>query len=212
MSGIVIFDLCDTLVADNTTVGFLRLMGQRHPQVARALDHWTRRGSPRYWIGAIAYRLGRDLARERLVASLAGLSRAAIEAGAADYAASLGQRVNAAVIARLEAHRAAGERVMILSSSLDPVVGAIARTFGVEGRGSMLGYDGDRATGRLESDLTGAKLGVVRDEGRDLVAAYSDNRTDLGLLRAARRGVLVVPRGGVRPGRLPDGIDELIDA
>lgn len=212
MSEIVVFDLCDTLVAENTTIGFLRLMAGRHPPVAKALGRWTERDHIGFWIGAIAYRLGRDVARERLIASLRGLSRATIDAGAADYATSVQDRMNLAVVARLERYRAAGTRVVILSSSLDPVVKAIASSLGVEGEGSALTFAGESCTGELATDLTGAKLEAVQRHGDELLAAFSDNWTDLPLLCAARHGVLVVPRGGQRPATAPVGVNEILHA
>lgn len=210
MSDLVVFDLCDTLVAENTTIGFLRLLASSHPPVDRALRRWTDRSSPFFWFGALAHRLGHDLARQRLIASLKSLSREAIERGANAYADQAGARLNASVVARLEAHKAGGQQVKILSSSLDPVVRALASTLGVAGEGSKLRYIGPVSDGNLASDMTGRKLDHLGAQGDTLVAAYSDNASDLALLRAADHGVLVVPRGGTVPPYLPEGVDEVL--
>jgi len=195
---IAVFDLCDTLFAENTTVGFLRKVAAEEGATKRALQRWL--GNPLFFlVGAIAQRLGRDLARERLVASLAGLSRDRIDELARRYAASLvASGGNQAVLGRLEAHRQAGDRVVILSSSLAPVVEAIAAALGVEGFGSTLGFTPDeRCTGRITNDLTGAKPALARQLQRDgeRLVAYSDNRTDEALLRAADQGFVILPAG-----------------
>lgn len=195
---LIVFDLCDTLYAANTTRGFLEALSASQPRVARALRRWTDRRSPAFWIGALAHRLGRDLARDRLIASLSGLERAMLRQVADDYVeTSLPRRRNAELHETLARHRAAGDRVVILSNSLDLVVEAVARRLGVEGRGSALGWAGDLCTGRLVDDLTGRK-GVVakllRQPGEQLVV-YTDNRTDRDLVDMADEAVIVQPRG-----------------
>lgn len=192
---IAIFDLCDTLYAENTTVGFLRFASKQEPSIAQALGRWL--DNPLFFlIGAVAQRLGRDLARERLIASLAGLWKGRIEQLASAYAAQLEARGNAPIIRRLEEHRQQGDRVVIVSSSLAPVVEAIAARLGVAGHGSTLGFTPEgHCTGRITDDLTGAKpaiAGRLRGAGERMIV-YSDNRTDEKLLRVADKGFVVLP-------------------
>ncbi|UUR08416.1 HAD family hydrolase [Sphingomonas glaciei] len=196
---IAIFDLCDTLYAENTTVGFLRFAAQQEPAIAQALKRWL--DNPLFFlIGAVAQRLGRDLARERLVASLKGLPRDRIEQLASGYAETLAdRRSNPSVLQRLEEHRGRGDRVAIVSSSLAPVVEAIAGRLGVEGRGSTLGFTAaEQCTGRITDDLTGAKPRIaaqLRASGERMIV-YSDNRTDEALLRSADEGFVILPAAG----------------
>lgn len=193
---IAIFDLCDTLYAENTTVGFLRFAAQQEPAIARALKRWL--DNPLFFlVGAVAQRLGRDLARERLVASLKGLSRERIEELASGYAATLGDRhPNRPVLQRLEQHLEDGDGVAIVSSSLAPIVEAIAARLGVEGHGSALGFTpAGYCTGRIANDLTGAKPAIasrLRQGGEQLIV-YSDNRTDEALVKAADEGFVILP-------------------
>ena len=75
---LAVFDLCDTLVAENTTVGFLRFYAEATGTAAlkRALSRWTSRRSPFFYLGAVAHRLaGVDLGRRRMLAALAGEPR-----------------------------------------------------------------------------------------------------------------------------------------
>ncbi|NJC06478.1 HAD superfamily phosphoserine phosphatase-like hydrolase [Sphingomonas kaistensis] len=195
---IALFDLCDTLYAENTTVGFLRFASREEPAIASALQRWLE--NPLFFLlGAVAQRLGRDLARERLVASLAGLPRDRIEHLASAYAERLEDtRSNTPLLVRLDEHRKRGDRVVIVSSSLAPVVEAVASRLGVEGHGSTLGFTNDgRCTGKITKDLTGAKPAIaagLRGEGEWMIV-YSDNRTDEELLRSADEGFVVLPAG-----------------
>lgn len=199
---LAIFDVCDTLYAANTTVAYLDHLASSgdHPAVARAIDRWTSRRSPSFWVGAVAHRLlGWDVARERLVASLRGEARDTLEAAARDFAANvLPALVNAPLIDQLEAHRAAGDRVMLVSSSLDVVIAAIASRLGAEFAASTLGFRNGRSTGKIIRDVTGKKDDIVRDlDGvkPSHLVVYTDNRTDLALVRLADRATIVIPHG-----------------
>lgn len=199
---LAIFDVCDTLYAANTTVAYLNHLASSgaHPAVARAIDRWTTRRSPLFWVGAVAHRLlGRDVARARLIAALRGEPRDTLEAAARDFAANiLPALANAPLIERLEAHRAAGDRVMLVSSSLDVVIAAIASRLEVEFAASTLGFHDDRCTGKIERDVTGKKDDIVRNlagEKSSRLFVYTDNRTDLALVRLADRATIVIPRG-----------------
>ena len=195
---LIVFDLCDTLYAANTTRGFLQHLGRSRPKVAKVLKRWTSRSSPGFWLGAIAHRLGRDLARKRMVGALAGLDRAELADAADGYvAADLAGRANAPLHEALARHRAAGDRIFILTNSLDPVVQAVAEHLGVEGRGSLLEWNGDRCTGRIRDDLTGRKgrlAAAMRQAGERLVV-YTDNRTDRDLVDLADEATIVLPHG-----------------
>lgn len=198
---LVIFDLCDTLYDVNTTVGFVDYYqsAQQAQHIARTLRRWSSKASPWFYLGAIADRFfGADLARRRIIGALAGEPRTKLAAAAADYARNiLSERANEPLHDRLTAHIAAGDHVMLLSSSLDVVVGEIAALLGVDYRASKLGFDGDRCTGKLKRDLTGRKSAAIRDllEGGISLSVYTDNRTDRDLVAIADRAAIVVPRG-----------------
>jgi len=198
---LVIFDLCDTLYDVNTTVGFVDYYQsvQHDQRIARILRRWLSKTSLWFYLGAVAQRfLGWDLARQRIVAALASESRATLTKAAADYACNvLPSRANQPLHDQLRTHLAAGDHVMILSSSLDLVVAEVASVLGVDFRASKLGFDGDRCTGQLEQDLTGRKASEVRDlvETSSYICVYTDNRSDRDLIAIANQATIVIAQG-----------------
>lgn len=202
---LAVFDLCDTLYAENTTMGFVRfLLGREGRAAGRlALAAMEDRRLPFFYgLAALHRGLGLELWRPAAVRLLAGFTRAELEAAARAYAAeALPARANAATHARLARHRAAGDRVAIVSSSLDVVVEAVAARLGVEWRASRLGFAAGRCSGRIAEDLTGRKAAVVAalaGEAAPLVHVYTDNLSDRELVAAADRPTIVIPRGRTR--------------
>lgn len=199
---LVVFDVCDTLYGCNTTVGFIRHYAatENSRGIEQVLKRWLDRGSPFFYLGAIMHRLaGQDIARRRLIAALAGEPRQRLAAVASDYARhALPGRANAAVHERLERHRASGDRIVLVSSSLDVVVDPIAELLGAEYRASTMEFVDDVCTGRLTRDLTGNKAAVVRDlaVGQPMrLSVYTDNRSDRELVAIADDATVVIPRG-----------------
>jgi phosphoserine phosphatase len=198
---LVIFDLCDTLYDQNTTIGFIRQYRslQQDDHISRALRVWLSRFSPFFYVGAMAHRLfGWDLARQRLIAALTGESKAKLIEAATDYARNvLPSRANPLLHDRLESHLTAGDRVILLSSSIDLVVAEVALALGVEYRASRLGFSGDRCTGRLTDDLTGRKTAAIRDllDTGPTICVYTDNRSDSDLIAIADRATIIIPHG-----------------
>jgi HAD superfamily hydrolase (TIGR01490 family) len=101
----------------------------------------------------------------------------------------------------VERHRARGERVYVVSATLQEIVEAIADDLGFDGAlGTICEVRDGRYTGRaLRALHAGAKAEAVRElaagEGLDLSActAYSDSHTDLPFLEAVGRPVAVNP-------------------
>jgi phosphoserine phosphatase len=199
--GLAVFDICDTLYSVNTTVDFLRFFGARNdPAVAARVARWTGRGHPAFWLGALSHRLlGKDIAKARMIAALAGHDRALIDAEANAYASQrLPALSNAEVMQRLERHRANGDDILLLSSSISPVAEAIGRALRVEAQGSLLGFDGGRCTGRIATDLTSRKSEYLAQSGAPIerpLSVYTDNRTDRALIALADRATIVLPKG-----------------
>lgn len=207
-SWLVIFDVCDTLYGCNTTAGFIHhyAASEENRRIEQTLRRWFDRGSPFFYVGAAMHRIaGYDIARKRLIASLAGETRERLKAAAGDYARrSLPSLANAEVHERLERHRASGQRIVLVSSSLDLVVEAIAELLGVEYRASILEFDDGICTGRLVRDLTGNKAAVVRDLAGSQPAhltVYTDNRSDRGLVAMADDAMIIIPRGAAAGAR-----------
>jgi HAD superfamily hydrolase (TIGR01490 family) len=205
---LVIFDVCDTLYAENTTVGFLRHFHRDRAGSRYKRLEWlvTSKASPAFYVGAVAQRLfQRDVARAWLVRSLAGAREAELREAADHYAKQLDSRANRALHERLAEHRAQGHRIVLVSSSLDLVIAAIARRLGAEWRASRLGLEGGRCTGRLVTDLTGRKheevaaLAAEAGPGTRL-HVYTDNLSDLDLVSRAEHAHVVIPAGRSRAG------------
>lgn len=204
---VAIFDVCQTLVAQNTTLGFVRhyhaLQGPSFAaSMVAAVDD---RRSPLFYLSAALHHgPGLDMHRWTLARSLWGAHRTALEAAAADYVARVAPAlVNAPVMARLEAHRAAGDRVVLLSNSLDPVIGALAAAWGVEWHASRLGFAGPLCTGRIEADLTGRKSEIAAallsaQLPDPVIHVYTDNHSDRDLIAMADHPTIVIPRGKSR--------------
>jgi len=198
---IAVFDVCDTLFSVNTTVGFLRFYSRRTGDagMSAALDRWTSRSSPAFYLGALTYRLAHwDLARTRLIATLRGHSRDRLVTSADEYAgAELSRRIVEPVHTRLQEHRERGDRVILASSSLDIVIAAIARDLAVEFVASELGFANGKCTGIIVNDLTGRKpaaISALVAPGASL-HVYTDNRSDKALLQMANRCTIIVPAG-----------------
>ena len=106
----------------------------------------------------------------------------------------------------VEQHHARGERVYIVSATLQEIVDAIAGDLGFDGAmGTICEVRDGHYTGRPVRSLhAGAKAEVVREvaqrEGLDLVecTAYSDSHTDLPFLEAVGHPVAVNPDRALR--------------
>lgn len=201
---LALFDLCDTLYCENTTRGFVghvhKTGGHRARALAMTLVH--SKWSPGFYICAALYRFtGRDPFKALLVRSLRGLSAEALNAAAADYVRQvLPRKRNAPLQALFAEHLAAGDRVVIVSNSIDVVVEAVAAQSGVAWRGSPLEFDSGICTGRLIADIRGRKsslLADLLDEDRDRtrIQVYTDNMSDRDLIECADQATVVIPKG-----------------
>lgn len=204
---LAIFDLCETLYAENTTLGFVRFFQARHGSLySRALlEAVYSRRLPVFYLLAVIHRLcSVDLFRWATARSLKGRDRAMLAEAARAYATEVLPRKAITVThKRLTEHRAAGDRVVIVSNSLDVVVEAVAGQIGIEGHSSRLGYRDGRCNGRIEHDLTSRKAGVVAKLVHDqpvppIIHAYTDNLSDRDLVLAADRPTIIIPAGRTR--------------
>ena len=101
----------------------------------------------------------------------------------------------------VERHRERGERVYVVSATLQEIVEAIADDLGFDGAlGTICEVQGGRYTGRaLRALHAGAKADCVRtvaeEQGFDLATctAYSDSHTDLPFLEVVGHPVAVNP-------------------
>jgi HAD superfamily hydrolase (TIGR01490 family) len=106
----------------------------------------------------------------------------------------------------VEEHHERGERVYIVSATLQEIVDAIAEDLGFDGAlGTICEVRDGRYTGRalraLHAEAKAEALrAVARDEGFDLAecTAYSDSHTDLPFLEAVGHPVVVNPDRALR--------------
>lgn len=199
---LAIFDVCDTLYAENTTIGFINwyLKGEAVPNAI--LKTLLSRRSVLMWPIALVERaMVLDLRRKIAIRLLRNRSRLELELAAQRYVSEiLMSRQNVAVHQRLQSHLQLGHCVVLLSNSLDIVVAAIARHLGVRYKASRLAFEDNRCLGLTTQDLAGRKHFVVgeltsRRNARTSLYVYSDNESDSALLSAADKAFIIVPRG-----------------
>lgn len=195
------FDVDGTLTRRDTMVPFLqRLCGVQ--RLARALG---RRGLA---LSAVALgRVDRDVVKDAVLGDLlAGRDAAAVRAAGADYAMFLVSRgrLRPDTLARLRDHRSAGDRVVLVSASLDVYLKPLGERLGVDGVLCSTLEEG--ADGRLTGRLFGANCRGPEKVARlhtwfdaegipsPRLVAYGDSTGDRELLARADVGILVRPR------------------
>lgn len=147
---VAVFDLDGTVTSHDTLVPFLIGFLARHP--ARAWRLW------RLPFSLLRFALGLS-DRGRLKASLVrqamgGVSRREVEAWAEQFCNSrLPPLLNPGALEAIERHRAAGDRLVLLSASVDLYVPRIARHLGFdEAICTGISWRGDRLEGRLTTE------------------------------------------------------------
>jgi phosphatidylglycerophosphatase C len=190
---VAVFDLDGTITRHDTLWPYLRGFLRRHPRAG----FW-----PRVLAAVARYPLDRDrgLLKSRLLRiAMAGATRLQVEAWTADYVASLGDaELCPGALVAIASHRAAGDRLVLLSASVDLYVPALGR---------RLGFDEVICTevAWREARLDGALVTENRraEEKRRCVealrarlpgarfTAYGNARSDFAHLQAVEEPVLV---------------------
>jgi phosphatidylglycerophosphatase C len=195
-SAVALFDLDGTLTYHDTLMPFLAGYLARHPTRLRRL--W--RIAPALLEYAVR---GRDHGRlkSRVIrAVMGGDERVVIDSWARAFASSLGPRgkFRPAALVTLEAHRAAGDHLVLLSASPDLYVPYIGRALNFERTlctevlwaGDRL--DGDLRTANRRGEEKLRCLETLRGQYPNArVTAYGNSASDLAHLARADRAVLV---------------------
>jgi HAD superfamily hydrolase (TIGR01490 family) len=158
----------------------------------------------RAWSGRLPKRHFQDEWLRRLTTCFAGVDVATFEIMAERAVdAELWPRRREDVIAALRVHLAAGERVVVASGALQPVVEAFARRLGratgspVESLGTPLEVEEGRLTGRLIGPVSTGEIKARRVHellgAERLSAAYGDSAADVPLLLLSDAPVAVYP-------------------
>lgn len=193
---LIVCDVCDTLYNSNTTFDFIRFFVNRKGGLGRLwLSIISSRYSPLFYFLIVAGKIFRtDLVRILALRLLSGLDRKKLSDLAFDFHDSvLQKRKNEKVFSLLERLKKDGD-VMLLSSSIDPVIGAIAQRNGFSFQSSTLGYKNDVSSGSLSQDLTGIKhkqLAAWKKEYNRL-AVVTDNHSDYDLVKMADERYVVL--------------------
>jgi phosphatidylglycerophosphatase C len=208
---VALFDLDGTLTHRDTLLPFLAGYLARHP--SRLARQW------RLGPAALGYALdGRDrgLLKSRVIrAVMAGDARTLVEGWAEQFVADLKPRgaFRATGLAVLEAHRSAGDRLVLLSASPSLYVPLIGRLLGFERTlCTEIRWNGDRLDGALQTpNRRGAEkvrcLERLREEyAHAPVTAYGNSLSDIPHMALAERALLVNGNAAARRGAARAGI------
>ena len=190
---VAVFDLDGTLTRHDTLWPYLRGWARRHPRA-------------RFWPAAVAaaarYPFDRDRGRlkSKLVrAAMGGALRSEVTAWTADYVASLGDAVLCpGALVQVARHATAGDRLVLLSASIDLYVPEIGRRFGFhETICTEVAWHGERLDGGLASaNRRGNEKRRCVEALREryaglLVTAYGNAESDFPHFEAVDEAVLV---------------------
>src|ERR1700682_2676646 len=193
---VAVFDLDGTLTWRDTLMLFLISYLWRHPW--RVLGLWR---LP-FALGSFLVRnRDRGLLKSRVIRMImGGTTRTVIDACADSFVDTLKprRRLRLAALAMLEAHRAAGDHLVLLSASPDLYVPRIGRSLGFERTlCTEIEWQGDRLLGTLKTaNRRGAEklrcLTWLRTQYPDLpIVAYGNSTSDLDHMQHADRALLV---------------------
>ncbi len=189
---VAVFDLDGTLTWRDTLLPFLMSFLRRHP--------WRR--------SFLVQNRDRGLLKSRVIRMvMGGATRTAIDACADSFVDTLKprHRFRLAGLAMLEAHREAGDHLVLLSASPDFYVPRIGRALGFERTlCTEVEWQGDRLAGTLKTaNRRGAEklrcLTWLRTQYPDLpIVAYGNSASDLDHMRHADRALLVNANAAAR--------------
>jgi len=203
---IALFDLDGTLTWRDTLLPYLLGYLARRPH--RALGLWR---AP-----VAAYRYWRERDRGALKSAVIGMlmrgeKRAVVDAWSQTFVAGLKpkNRFRPIALAVLETHRAAGDRLVLLSASPDLYVPLIGQLLGFERTlCTEIQWQGDRLDGALKTPNRRGEeklhcLNWLRTQYVGMpIIAYGNSASDLDHMREADRALLV--NGDSAAGRLAD--------
>jgi len=200
---VALFDLDGTLTWRDTLLPFLRGYLVKHPR--RLFGLW--RLAPAV-AGFVLLNRDRGKLKSRAIRMImGGDTRPNVDAWAESFVRSLMPRrlFRPAALAALEAHRAAGDRLVLLSASPDLYVPRIGDLLGFERTlCTELQWQGQRLVGSLRTANRHGEeklrcLEWLRTQYRGLpIVAYGNSASDLIHLRRADRAVLVNGNAGAR--------------
>ncbi len=189
-------DVCDTLYRSNTTFDFIRFVVAKRGGISRVLL-WaiSSTQSPLFYLLILLNKItGRDWPRQLALQFLRGMSSEELEQEATQfYQHYLVPRANQEIF---EYIKKPGVTAILLSSSINPVIKAIAHANGLSYFSSELELKDGKATGQLQIDMTGRKHEVARkliaERAISSVGVITDNYSDWELVKLADERLVVV--------------------
>lgn len=194
-----VFDVCDTMYYSNTTHDFVRFVFNEKPFSFRKFIYklFNSKLFPlRYLFIIIGIISGWDLLKKINVYLLKGMSFTQLSILAVRFVSEfLYDKQISQIHYLIDKYRKDGLRVVLCSSSIEPVIRAVAESLGIKYFVcTTLQFEGEIFTGKILEEITSKKLEIL--EKRELLGkieyAVSDNLTDLELLSAAKQGIAVV--------------------
>ncbi|MFG2842881.1 HAD family hydrolase [Kitasatospora sp. NPDC048296] len=188
------FDVDETVIAEKSPVAFWQYWRDRHPdRVAADLPDLS---------SEVAATPDREALNRRYYRRYAGVPLAELEAAGRSWYEEYRRGGSAFVLPALAAlaeHRAAGRAVVLVSGSMRPLLAALAEELGAALVCTELLVDADGVlTGEVPRPMIGqakaeAAVRLMREHGADPADcfAYGDHESDLALLRAVGRPVVV---------------------
>jgi phosphatidylglycerophosphatase C len=200
---VALFDLDGTLTWRDTLLPFLASYLRSHPHCMRGLWRLP-------WALARYAARGRDrgLLKSRVIGMvMGGASRVDVDRCAEAFVDALtrGRRLRPAALTVLDAHRAAGDHLVLLSASPDLYVPRIGRSLGFERTlCTEVQWQGDRLVGTLSTpNRHGVEksrcLAWLRGQYPGLpIVAYGNSASDVDHMRRADQALLVNGNAGAR--------------
>lgn len=190
---LVLCDVCDTLYRSNTTFDFIRyFVGRKKSSLLIWFYLLTSRKSPLFFfllfIGKVSRR---DWIRMLALKFLKGASIEELDSLATSfYTDFLIGRSN------VEVFKLLSQDAILVSSSIDPVVAAIAKANSLKFESSRLEWHRGIATGNLATDITGHKHEIVRRffslGNFNRLQVITDNRSDWELVKLANERFVII--------------------
>lgn len=194
---LIICDVCDTLYNSNTTLDFVRFVVEKDKGIKRLLLLLINsQKSPLFYFLIIAGKLiHKDLFRWLLLKFLRGKPKTELDFLAQQfYSYFLASRSNRQVFQKLLSNDET--IILLLSSSIDPVISAIANANQLKFYSSKLEWAQGKATGNLRMDMTGQKHEFAKrflSEGNfGRLQVITDNRSDWELVKLADERFIIV--------------------
>ncbi len=189
-------DVCDTLYRSNTTFDFIRFVVAKRSKLQHfLLKLISSTRSPLFYMLILLNKAThRDWPRQLALRFLRGMTAEELDKEALEfYHQFLVPRANAEVFHYI---LQPGVTAILLSSSIHPVIKAIAKANQLSYFSSELGMEQGKATGKLLVDMTGCKHEManklIAERALSSFGVITDNRTDWQLVQLADERLVVV--------------------